>query len=90
MKKIFLCTLFIILVLQAYAQAGKMIWEKTNYQDAPGVFNASRPNQFSKGLQNKHPCFGLRMVDIMMEIKAFGNGNVLFYSVRQRTFILRL
>ena len=45
MKKIFLCTLFIILVLQAYAQAGKMTWEKTNYQDAPWVFNASRPNQ---------------------------------------------
>ena len=54
MKKIFLCTLFIILVLQVYAQAGKMTWEKTNYQDAPWVFNASRPNQISEGLQNRH------------------------------------
>ena len=83
MKKIFLCTLFIILVLQAYAQAGKMTWEKTNYQDAPWVFNASRPNQISEGLQNRH-------LSVWSSHGRYYDGNVLFYSVRQRTFILRL
>lgn len=61
-----------------------------DYRGAPWVKNTSRPNEISRGLQDRHIAICKATATISKMIKTNGDGNVPDYSAPQKTCSLNL